>query len=295
MTVELVHGVCPDALRGLSDNTFHALITDPPANPVLTVSQGVSGVGNYHSYDGALGTDVPRIGPHKGNMDEHLRARQVFWDAMGPVWSECFRVLCPGSYGVVWAHPRTSHWTALSLEDAGFEVRDVLHVDYGSGALRGSSRSHIPDELRGWNSTVITSVEHWVLVRKPPEGTLKDNYQRWGAGFLNVRGAVLGRVASNYYRASRVSDPSNPHPTPKSVDLMRTWVRLATPPNGVVLDPFAGSGTTGVAALAEGFSCLMVEQDEGWASYAQRRLEFAEGSPTKPFDTDIFDLFGGEA
>ena len=63
--------------------------------------------------------------------------------------------------------------------------------------------------------------------------------------------------------AGRTGGSRNVHPTVKSVALMRWLCRLITPPGGVVLDPFAGSGTTGVAALAEGLSFVGCEQGGG--------------------------------
>jgi site-specific DNA-methyltransferase (adenine-specific) len=67
----------------------------------------------------------------------------------------------------------------------------------------------------------------------------------------------------------------NPHPTVKPLDLMRWLVRLVTQPEGKVLDPFAGSGTTGMAALLEGFDFVGCEQDERFAEVARRRLGWA--------------------
>ena len=61
-------------------------------------------------------------------------------------------------------------------------------------------------------------------------------------------------------KAAGLGEVKNVHPTVKSVDLMRWLVRLITPPGGTVLDMFAGSGTTGVAALAEGCSFVGIEQ-----------------------------------
>ncbi len=72
------------------------------------------------------------------------------------------------------------------------------------------------------------------------------------AGTANPR-AGAGRTAKQV---------RNHHPTVKPVALMRWCVRLVTPPGGVVLDPFTGSGTTGVAAIAEGVSALLIELDE---------------------------------
>jgi site-specific DNA-methyltransferase (adenine-specific) len=68
----------------------------------------------------------------------------------------------------------------------------------------------------------------------------------------------------------------NTHPTVKPVALMRWLIRLASPPGGLVLDPFAGSGSTGIAALKEGRRFLGVEQNARYARIARARLAAAE-------------------
>jgi hypothetical protein len=75
------------------------------------------------------------------------------------------------------------------------------------------------------------------------------------------------------------------HPTVKPVDLMRWLVRLVTPPGGLVLDPFAGSGTTGEACIAEGFRALLIEREATYLPLIVARLS----KPIQP------DLFGGAA
>lgn len=67
------------------------------------------------------------------------------------------------------------------------------------------------------------------------------------------------------------------HPTVKPVDLMRWLVALGTPPGGLVLDPFAGSGTTGVAALAGGRRAILIEREPGYVSDIQERLAHFSG------------------
>ena len=87
----------------------------------------------------------------------------------------------------------------------------------------------------------------------------------------------------------------NPHPTVKSQALMRYLVRLVTPPGGIVLDPFAGSGSTLVAAVAEGFQCLGVEREPEYHHVASTRLQAAldrakeEAAQKEAFDS-IFDM-----
>lgn len=77
--------------------------------------------------------------------------------------------------------------------------------------------------------------------------------------------------------AGRTSGGRNMHPTVKPVDLMQWLVRLVTPPGGIVLDPFAGSGTTGIAALREGFRFVGVERELDFAEVARARLKHAAG------------------
>ena len=67
----------------------------------------------------------------------------------------------------------------------------------------------------------------------------------------------------------------NSHPTLKSVALMSYLCRLVTPPGGVVLDPFMGSGTTGVAALREGFRFIGIEREAEYFAIAEARLDHA--------------------
>lgn len=72
---------------------------------------------------------------------------------------------------------------------------------------------------------------------------------------------------------------ANSHPTVKSVTLMRYLCRLVTPPGGLVVDPFMGSGSSGVAAIREGFSFLGIERDASYVlDIAVHRLRHAAGA-----------------
>lgn len=76
--------------------------------------------------------------------------------------------------------------------------------------------------------------------------------------------------------AGRTGGARNHHPTVKPVELMRYLCRLITPPGGVVLDPFVGSGTTGMAALLEGFRFVGVERELSYLEIARRRILAAD-------------------
>jgi site-specific DNA-methyltransferase (adenine-specific) len=71
---------------------------------------------------------------------------------------------------------------------------------------------------------------------------------------------------------NRVLPTANSHPTVKSIALMSYLVRMVTPPGGTVLDPFAGSGSTLVAAVQEGFDCIGIEAEREYAEIARRRI-----------------------
>ena len=84
----------------------------------------------------------------------------------------------------------------------------------------------------------------------------------------------------------------NVHPTVKPIDLMRWLVRLVTPPGGTVLDPFTGSGTTGVAATLEGVDFIGCELDPEYAEIAKARIEWWSQFPP---GTDLASALGLEA
>jgi site-specific DNA-methyltransferase (adenine-specific) len=69
----------------------------------------------------------------------------------------------------------------------------------------------------------------------------------------------------------------------KPVDLMAYLVRLVTPPGGVVLDPFAGSGTTAMACMREGFRAILIEREAEYVADIQRRLAHVKGEDTPLF------------
>ena len=81
--------------------------------------------------------------------------------------------------------------------------------------------------------------------------------------------------------AGRTTGSKNPHPTVKPVALMRWLVRLVTPPGGRVLDPFMGSGSTGVATALEGFRFTGIELDPQFYAVASERIYFARKEAVK--------------
>lgn len=88
----------------------------------------------------------------------------------------------------------------------------------------------------------------------------------------------VGSAARFFYaaKANKADRAGSKHPTVKPVSLMRWLCRLVTPPGGIILDPFAGTGTTAAAAVAEGFKCHLVEKEPEYLQDIYRRLSVME-------------------
>ena len=436
----LVHSDCITALRQLPDNSVDSIVTDPP--------YGLSFMGKKWDYD------VPGV----------------------DVWAECLRVLKPGGHLLAFAGTRTQHRMAVRIEDAGFEIRDMIAWVYGSGFPKSldvskaidkmdaadeqerrrlaftawvrsqgvtsrqideatgtnmgghyttaasqpaiMTREHleacrhlfreVPDwvereadqrtvesenfkrrevvgqksgldgggfgdvghglkstiiditapatdaarQWQGWGTALKPALEPITVARKPLVGTVAANVLEHGTGAINVDGCrvegrertdyglassgntygepsasadfdsskgrwptnlihdgtepadMLGEAARFFYcaKASRADrnaglvDPGaqfkrgatlrqventetkgNTHPTVKPTDLMRYLCRLVTPPGGLVLDPFMGSGSTGKAALLEGFKFLGIDMTAEYVEIARARIQYVTG------------------
>lgn len=133
------NGDCLLALKRMLNNSMDSLVTDPPA--------GISFMGK--EWDG----------------DRGGRKQWVAW--MTDVMRECMRVMKPGAHGLVWALPRTSHWTATALEDAGFEVRDVVTHLFGSGFPKSLDVSKAIDKAAGAERVVIGSNPNHRSLKQP--------------------------------------------------------------------------------------------------------------------------------
>jgi site-specific DNA-methyltransferase (adenine-specific) len=87
----------------------------------------------------------------------------------------------------------------------------------------------------------------------------------------------------------QISLARNHHPTVKPTDLMRYLCRLVTPPNGLVLDPFTGSGSTGKAAVLEGFRFVGIEREAEYIELARARIEEAIRKSLASLQKSLFD------
>ena len=203
------------------------------------------------------------------------------------VAEECFRVLKPGGFMLCFGQPRLIHRTAMALELSGFEIRDVAAWRY-EGQAKAFSQDHfvrkmniaehqkqvIIKELAGRKTPQLKPrMELIVIGQKPKEGTFVDNWLKYKTGLINVRNPVLepGSFPANVIGCPKPRNKHS-HMTVKPLDLCRHLVRIFSSVNDVVLDPFLGTGTTAVAALAEGRKCLGYELDNNMMKVIKNRI-----------------------
>ena len=154
------------------------------------------------------------------------------------------------------------------------------------------------EQLGRWPANLITDGSDEVVGLFPQQQSGANPTRRGGLGYhgaagqadcFSPRGTDTGSAARFFYTAKASRDDrsdGNTHPTVKPTDLMRYLCRLVTPPGGVVLDPFMGSGSTGKAAMLEGFGFIGIEREAAYHAIAGRRIHQAGAAGHQP------DLFG---
>jgi len=125
--------------------------------------------------------------------------------------------------------------------------------------------------------TVVRRPEQWECVEGCPVAEYQRQAGQYPRFFYCPKASRTERDAGLHRLGLRF----NPHITVKPVSLMRWLVRLVTPPDGVVLDPFLGSGTTAIAAENEGFDWLGCEITEAYCRIAEARIESLGGTQSR--------------
>ncbi len=166
---------------------------------------------------------------------------------------------------------------------------------YGSGINLRSVLDYVQPTGR-WPANIIHDGSEEVVAAFPETNGSKatEGVQRYGrsAGIMGNVGALRdgrpeghddagGSAARFFYTAKADANDrvGSKHPTVKPVDLMQWLCRLVTPPGGTVLDPFAGTGTTGEAAFREGFNAVLIEREEEYQADIRRRMALCMAGP----------------
>lgn len=393
--VTVHHGDSREVLKGITDATFDSVVCDPP--------YALVSIGKRFGADNAAPAKAGKSGAYARASAGFMGKR---WDtgetAFDPAfWVEVMRTMKPGAHLIAFSGTRTYHRLACAIEDAGFEMRDMIAWLYGSGFPKSHNVGKKTErtEDMGWGTALKPALEPIVLARKPLVGTVAANVLAHGTGAINIDASRIaydpndtnpatnplhrkqagyangnaadtgsssyslkdgsgernpnnaGRWPANVIHdgsdevldvfpdtasgswdgqrstpktkgvygafesgqeAARIGDSGSAarffysakadaadrcgskHPTVKPIDLMAYLCRLVTRPGGLVLDPFAGSGSTGAACLREGFSCVLIEREAEYVADIHRRLQHVEGADT-PLFAAAPTLFDGEA
>lgn len=263
----LYHNDCLAWLDHQPSNSVHAVVTDPPygmheysyeQQQKLRVGKG--GVWRLPpSFDGHRRSPLPRFTTLNEKQIDYIRQFFVVWGKM------ILPVLVPGANVVVASNPLVSHIVATALSAAGLERRgEIIRLTM---TMRGGDRpkgAHA--EFQDVSVMPRSMWEPWLVFRKPVEGRVQDNLRKWKTGGFRrpEPGKPFGDVIASA-PTRRTEKDLAPHPSLKPQAFLRTLVRGVLPlGEGVVLDTFAGSGSTLAASNAIGYESIGIEKDRDY-------------------------------
>jgi site-specific DNA-methyltransferase (adenine-specific) len=272
---ELFHADCFDWLEQQENNSFHAVLTDPPyglheytPEQQSKLRSGKGGVWRIPpSFDGHVRSPLPRFTTLTVEQLEELRSFFFVWARL------LLPKLVPGAHVVVASNPLLSYIVAGALADAGLERRgEIIRLVM---TMRGGDRpkaAHV--EFQDVSVMPRSMWEPWLVYRKPMEGRAQDNLRKWKTGGLRRPSSdkPFGDVVAS--SPTRKNERSiAPHPSLKPQAFLRQIVRALLPlGTGTVLDPFAGAGSTLAAAEAIGYGSIGVEKDRHYFDMACKAI-----------------------
>lgn len=282
---------CANRLRALPDHAVDLTLTDIPYGICLDDWDVLhkntnSALGGRSPAMEKLGDGFKRRGkPINGWSKADLNRPKEYQDWCASWARELLRVMKPGASLLVFCGRRTLHRAVVAFEDCGFLMRDMLCWEKPTAHYRAQSLSKLFErrgmaaaarEWEGWRlGNLAPLFEPIVWLFKPYRigGTIADNVLEHGVGAMNTGSCeVNGKNPSNVLRFDFDADERGLHEAQKPLSLLEFLIRLTTRENQVVLDPFMGSGSTGVAAARLQRRFLGIEQDAEHFATAERRL-----------------------
>jgi site-specific DNA-methyltransferase (adenine-specific) len=269
----LFHADCFAWLRDRAANSVHAVVTDPPYGVVeysereLAKLREGKGGGVWRvppAFDGTKRSPLPRFTTLTVADRTELSA---FFRRLG---THLARVVVPGGNVVIASNPLLCHLVAGALAEAGLEPRGYLARL--TMTMRGGDRpKNAHEEFSDVSVMPRSQWEPWVVMRRPLEGRVQDNLRKWGTG--GFKRPSDERPFGDVIKSSPTTKMERtlaPHPSLKPQAFLRQVVRAVLPRGtGVVLDPFAGSGSTLAAANAVGYDSIGVEADPKFVRLAE--------------------------
>lgn len=284
---------CMSWLSEQSENSVHAVVTDPPyglheytAKEQSKLRVGKGGVWRIPpSFDGHRRSPLPRF---TVLTDDDRAALQVFFKT----WARLiYRVLVPGGNVAVASNPLLAHLLSNALAGGGFEMRgSIVRLTM---TMRGGDRpKNAHQEFSGVSVMPRSMWEPWVIARKPLDGRVQDNLRLWKTGgWRRISGErPFGDVIRSSPTTQKERRIAN-HPSLKPQSFLRQLAYAALPlGEGIILDPFAGSGSTLAACNAIGYSSVGVEKDPVYAEMAEKSIEpLSRIQLVEPVGPQLFD------
>ena len=280
-TPDIIAGDCFSELPKIAKGSVHLVVTDPPYYLDGLCDEWKKG--NKVTTKGVIGK-LPvgmKFDPRQG-----VRLQEF----IGRVGELINPLMFPGAYSVFFSSPRLAHRTAIGLEDAGFEIRDLLAWNFGNRSqFKAFSQNHFVDRMdisdakkKGIKKNLGGRVtpqlrpqfEAMILAQKPKEGTFVDNWIKYKTGLISPNASLDGRCPSTVIKADKQEkEVYNTHLTVKPVLLVKHLIELLSIKGQTVLDPFLGSGTTAIAAQKTMRKCIGIEKNLEYVEITKKRLE----------------------
>lgn len=272
---QLYEASCFDWLRAREPHSIHAIVTDPPYGLVeytdieqAKLRRGRGGVWRIPpSFDGHRRAPLPRFTVLN---DGERAAMHDFFYEFGKL---ALRATVPAANIIVASNPLLVHIVANAMSAAGLELRG--HLVRLVMTMRGGDRpKNAHEEFADVSVMPRSMFEPWLVLRHPLDGRAQDTLRKYGTGGFRRPSPdkPFGDVIKSYPtpRAERLIAA---HPSLKPQAFLRTIVRAALPlGKGVILDPFAGSGSTLAAANAMGYESIGIEKDPRYVAIAHKAI-----------------------
>lgn len=314
MTEQIYQGDCREILKDVAGDSISCVVTDPPYNyefigrkwnheeiqrRISRVQESSTMVKNIPYGSGLAG------GVRNERWYERNRENIIEYRNWCNEWSkELFRVCKSGAFVAVFSSTRTLAHVQIALEDAGFYARDCLVYRRHSGIPKGlnvekklaKKNPTKAKEWKGWHTCFRNEWESIVLVQKPLINNYLNTIEQNGIGALKTileDGSFQSNILEGF--SKNKDEKFDAHCTIKPLDLIKKLLETFVPLNHehTILDPFAGTGTTLVAAKELGLGYIGVEVEPNYCEIINERLADTEKpskeSSNKSNSKQIFD------
>jgi site-specific DNA-methyltransferase (adenine-specific) len=281
--IKIVQADCLLALDKIESNSVDCIITDPPY-----FLDGMENNWNLEKLQEKK-DKAKVIGGLPVGMKFDPQQGKRLQEFMSEVAKKLLRVLKPGGFFLCFSQGRLYHRMVVAIEETGFEIRDML-IWKKTGQAKAFSQDHFVKKMKiseKEKKIILNSLanrktpqlksesEPIVLAQKPKEGTFITNWIKWETGLINIDKSLNGNFPSTVMDVRKPTGKERiiNHMTLKPVKLIENLTLIFTKKNQVILDPFMGSGTTGIACLNTDRKFIGIEINDYYFSLAENRLK----------------------